>query len=66
MQEQEATKSQPTGHSSATELDTAAKCPMCGGEGGWPGLTERVTCKPCKGTGKNMLPPPDAWVDLRH
>lgn len=42
------------------------ECPVCGGEGGWPGLTERVTCKPCKGTGKNMLPPPDAWVDLRH
>lgn len=40
------------------------ECPMCGGEGGWPGLTEWVTCKPCKGTGKNMLPPPDAWVDL--
>lgn len=28
------------------------ECPMCGGEGGWPGVAGWVMCKPCKGTGK--------------
>ncbi|PPU86646.1 hypothetical protein XpopCFBP1817_18935 [Xanthomonas populi] len=41
-------------------------CPMCGRVDGWPGVSEWVTYKPCKRTGKNMLPPPDAGVDLRH
>lgn len=25
--------------------------PMCGGTGGWPGVTGWVVCKPCNGTG---------------
>ena len=41
------------------ELDEAvqaqaiqAECVMCGGTGGWPGVTGHVHCKPCNGTGK--------------
>lgn len=41
------------------ELDVAvraqasqAECVMCGGTGGWPGVTGLVHCKPCNGTGK--------------
>jgi DnaJ-class molecular chaperone len=26
-------------------------CVMCDGAGGWPGLSGRVKCKPCDGTG---------------
>lgn len=29
-----------------------AECVMCGGKGGWPGVTGHVHCKPCNGTGK--------------
>ena len=29
-----------------------AECVMCGGTGGWPGVTGHVHCKPCNGTGK--------------
>lgn len=45
-----------------TEVDTtpevdpaceqpSTECPICGGPGGWPGMTEWVNCKPCGGTG---------------
>jgi DnaJ-class molecular chaperone len=27
------------------------ECPMCGGTGGWPGVSGWVVCRPCNGTG---------------
>lgn len=30
-----------------------ARCVMCGGTGGWPGIAGPVMCKPCGGTGSS-------------
>ncbi|MES2877504.1 MAG: hypothetical protein V4713_03710 [Pseudomonadota bacterium] len=31
---------------------SSAECPLCGGSGGWPGVSGHVICRPCDGTGK--------------
>lgn len=33
------------------KLDDEGTCPVCGGTGGWPGISAWVECKPCGGTG---------------
>ena len=33
------------------DLDADGTCPMCGGAGGWPGVSGHVECQPCLGSG---------------
>lgn len=34
------------------------ECPMCGGEGGWPGIEGYVQCKTCGGSGRGKYEEP--------
>lgn len=34
--------------------EKGTECAMCGGTGGWPGVSEFVVCKPCGGTGSSI------------
>lgn len=34
--------------------EIGTECSMCGGTGGWPGLTGHVLCKPCNGSGSSV------------
>jgi len=51
MQQDETPKMAPEAAAAGVEFDGEGSCPMCGGTGGWPGLTAWTACKPCSGTG---------------
>ena len=36
--------------------DKGMECAMCGGTGGWPGVSGFVTCMPCSGMGASVPP----------
>lgn len=46
------TEPAPQAAAAGLQFEDGDTCPMCGGTGGWPGITGRVECKPCSGTGR--------------
>lgn len=47
-------RSTPQVLAAGLELDDEGTCQMCGGTGGWPGVTSFVDCAPCAGTGLDL------------